>query len=270
MGNVISAATEDASDAGMSQLVVPHGNIAPATDTAAEWIQQSSQDEALETPLYRLYPSTETFGEQAVWSSLRDHESDSALPPSSPYSPEQTAAPSRPGPRLISAAPSVLAATRSLPSPTRLSPASDEEQRTPTPLARGSLPLVTELRSHQAASVGPSAASLSAPLSEATLTATRRFPPLARGLLVAGAVLWLVSALLALVTWRLSREPLGADLAQNVSALLRQLERLATGSAGGAVAASNDSVAWNLSRGNAAANRMADVVAAGGHEQPHV
>ncbi|KAL1427022.1 hypothetical protein MTO96_017770 [Rhipicephalus appendiculatus] len=214
-------------------------------------------------------PSTETFGEQAGWSSPRERESDSALVLSASYTPEEKAAPQPSGPRLILAAPSLLAATRSLPSPARLSSPSDEEQPITIPLEcdGGSLPVVTEPRESQA-TVRPSAAFRSAPLSEAPLMATRRWTPFARGLLAAGAILWLVSALLALVTWRLSRDPLGSDLAQNVSALVRQLERIASGTAEGALTATNDSVARNLTGGAALVNQMVEPVPVGGDEQP--
>lgn len=269
MGNVISAASEDASDAGTSRLVGPTESSATATDTATEWDQQASRDEAPEVPLHPLYPSTETFGEHAGWSSPRENESDSALALSGSYTPEEKAAPYRPGPRLILAAPSLLAATRSLPSPARLSSPSEEEQPMPAPLEcdRGSLPAVTELREREA-TAGPSAVSQSAPLSEAPLMATRRWAPFARGLLVAGAVLWMVSALLALVTWRLSRDPLGFDLAQNVSALVRQLERIASGTAESAMAASNDSATRNLTSETALVNQMVEAAPVGGDEQP--
>ncbi|KAH7934705.1 hypothetical protein HPB51_028927 [Rhipicephalus microplus] len=271
MGNVISAASEDASDGGTSRLVAARESSATAVDAATTGLPgQTSQDEApdaSEAPLDRLYLSTETFGEQAGWSSPRERESDSALVLSVSCTPEEKVAPQRSGPRLILATPSLLAATRTLTSPAWLSSPSDEEQPLPIPLEYdgGSLPVVTEPRREPQVTVGPSAEFRSAAFSEAPLIATSRWSPFARGLLVAGVILWLVSALLTLVTWRLSRDPLGSDLAQNVSALVLQLERLASGYAEGA---SNDSVAENLTHGTVLIDQMVDALPVGGDEQP--
>ncbi|XP_075744266.1 uncharacterized protein LOC142803043 [Rhipicephalus microplus] len=297
MGNVISAASEDASDGGTSRLVAARESSATAVDVATTGLPgQTSQDEApdaSEAPLDRLClnssekhrsavcvvrliikfapfstdPSTETFGEQAGWSSPRERESDSALVLSVSCTPEEKVAPQRSGPRLILATPSLLAATRTLTSPAWLSSPSDEEQPLPIPLEYdgGSLPVVTEPRREPQVTVGPSAEFRSAAFSEAPLIATSRWSPFARGLLVAGVILWLVSALLTLVTWRLSRDPLGSDLAQNVSALVLQLERLASGYAEGA---SNDSVAENLTHGTVLIDQMVDALPVGGDEQP--
>ncbi|KAL3220626.1 hypothetical protein MRX96_050324 [Rhipicephalus microplus] len=93
-------------------------------------------------------PSTETFGEQAGWSSPRERDSDSALVLSASCTPEKKVAPQRSGPRLILATPSLLAATRTLTSPAWLSSPSDEEQPLPILLEYdgGSLPVVTEPR----------------------------------------------------------------------------------------------------------------------------
>ncbi|KAH8039424.1 hypothetical protein HPB51_007277 [Rhipicephalus microplus] len=279
MGNVISAASEDASDGGTSRLVAATESSATAVDAATTGLpEQTSQDEApdaSEAPLDRLYPSTETFGEQAGWSSPRERESDTALVLSASCTPEEKVAPCTPdvvhprreGPRLILATPSLLAATRTLTSPAWLSSPSDEEQPLPIPLEYdgGSLPVETEPRREPQVTVGPRAEFRSAAFSEAPLMASRRWSPFARGLLVAGVILWLVSALLTLVTWRLSRDPLGSNFAQNVSALVRQLERLASGYAEGA---SNDSVAENLTHGTVLVDQMVEAVPVGGDEQP--
>ncbi|KAL3225458.1 hypothetical protein MRX96_025795 [Rhipicephalus microplus] len=161
------------------------------------------------------HPSTETFGEQAGWSSPRERDSDSALVLSVSCTPEEKVAPQRSGPRLILSTPSLLAATRTLTSPAWLSSPSDEEQPLPIPLEYdgGSLPVVTEPR----------------------------------------------------LTWRLSPDPLGSGIAQNVSTLVRQLQRLASGYAEGA---SNDTVAENLTHGTVLVDQMVEAVPVGGDEQP--
>ncbi|KAL3225445.1 hypothetical protein MRX96_025783 [Rhipicephalus microplus] len=100
MGNVISAASEDASDGGTSRLVAATESSATAVDAATTGLpEQTSQDEApdaSEAPLDRLYPSTETFGEQAGWSSPRERESDTALVLSASCTPEEKVAPCTP------------------------------------------------------------------------------------------------------------------------------------------------------------------------------
>ncbi|KAK8784131.1 hypothetical protein V5799_009501 [Amblyomma americanum] len=99
-------------------------------DEASACLSEVPKEAATGYPVKRLYPSTEPFGESAHWSSPKDSESDSALPGSALETPEVPSS----GPRLISAAPSVLALTRSLPPPGRLSPSSDDEQRMLPPL----------------------------------------------------------------------------------------------------------------------------------------
>lgn len=70
----------------------------------------------------------------------------------------------------------------------------------------------------------------------------RRLSLFARTLLLAGATVSLVAALLAVVTWRLFQEPLGFDVAYNASRHFRLLAPLARGSGNGDVADSNDSL----------------------------
>ncbi|KAL3225459.1 hypothetical protein MRX96_025796 [Rhipicephalus microplus] len=254
MGNVISAASEDASDGGTSRLVAARESSATAVDVATTGLPgQTSQDEApdaSEAPLDRLYPSTETFGEQAGWSSPRERESDSALVLSVSCTPRREGCTSTFGsPAHFGDA--FIVGCHANPDVTRVAVVA---------FGRG-----TAASDPSRVTVGPSAEFRSAAFSEAPLIATSRWSPFARGLLVAGVILWLVSALLTLVTWRLSRDPLGSDLAQNVSALVLQLERLASGYAEGA---SNDSVAENLTHGTVLIDQMVDALPVGGDEQP--
>ncbi|XP_077508733.1 uncharacterized protein LOC144120188 [Amblyomma americanum] len=194
MEYVINATSKDESPvSSISDLATGTEDYAGVVDEATPWL------------------SEESFGEPAGWSSSNEPESVSTPP----FSARKT-------PRIISAAPSLLALTRSLPSPGRLSPPSDDEQRM--------LPPLDEAESSRAMTSRQASAELY-DLTGAHRLSVEPLPPrlsrLARCFLVAGAVLCLVSALLALVAWRLDSEPLGTDLAQNMSGLVPRHERLA-------------------------------------------
>ncbi|XP_077508023.1 uncharacterized protein LOC144119224 [Amblyomma americanum] len=221
MGNVISAASPNESPvSSTNQLAVHAENSAGMMDEASACLSDVPKEATTGYPVKRLYPSTEPFGELADWSSPKDTESDPALPGSARETPEV----SRSGPRLVSAASSVLALTRALPAPGRLSPSSDDEQRMLPPLDRhGGSRAMTDILSRQ---VSTELNDVSGADRTSGDPAAPRLSGLACGLLMAGALLWLVSALLALVSWRLASEPLGAELAQNVSALVRRIETL--------------------------------------------
>ncbi|KAK8784132.1 hypothetical protein V5799_009502 [Amblyomma americanum] len=124
MEYVINATSKDESPvSSISDLATGTEDYAGVVDEATPWLSEVPKDPGKGCLAKRPYPSTETFGEPAGWSSSNEPESVSTPP----FSARKT-------PRIISAAPSLLALTRSLPSSGRLSPPSDDEQRMLPPL----------------------------------------------------------------------------------------------------------------------------------------
>ncbi|XP_077507961.1 uncharacterized protein LOC144119134 [Amblyomma americanum] len=253
MANVSSAASKVKSPvvSSANHMAFPAKNLAGATDEATAWLSDAPQHSYPGASAKRLYPSTETFGEPAGCSSPREPESDFALP----LSTRETVEVSRFGPRMISAASCVLAATRSLESPCRLSPSSDDEQWMLPALDRGEGGRPTTRIPSRKASLEAN------DLSDVHRLSGEPSPPrlsgLACGLLVAGAVLWLVSALLALVAWRLDSEPLGADLVYNVSSLVHRQEGLVSAGGEGQMGAEGE----DFANGSTVARNLSTVTA---------